>query len=74
MKTTPENAILEQKLLCAIVAGTNKFDLLCAAVGKNPSSSGQSEEFREVDRRLQSMRKRGLIEYSRQGGWRALKP
>lgn len=68
-----ENVVLEQKLLEAIGTGTNTFTALCVAVGVDPSMNGQSNEFRKVDQRLQSMRKRGLIRFHRALGWKAVK-
>lgn len=68
MKAKVDYAALDKKLLRAIASGKCKFAAICLAVGVEP----HADEFREVDRRLQALKKRGLIEYKRGSGWGVL--
>lgn len=57
---------LDADILKAIEAGARTF---AAIQGHARTSIGTTRAFRDIDRRLQALRKRGLIEWSRAGGW-----
>ena len=56
---------LDNAILTAIAGGTRSFYLINAAVEHlaKPHGHGMHDTFRVVDRRLQALRKRGLIEF-----------
>ena len=77
--TTPSYELFDAKLLAAIKAGSDTFKCLTTLLHDDakPYSIGRDEEFRVVDRRLQSLRKKDLIECYRDGRntrWRMAAP
>ena len=56
---------VDQSILAAIADGMNEFYMIDARINDC--------DFRLIDRRLQAMRKRGLISYTRKTGWRMAK-
>lgn len=64
-------ADLDSAIVAAIKRGKTKFYIISAVVEPLalPHSKGPHDAFRAVDRRLQALSKRGLIQYWR-GNWR----
>ena len=61
----------DKKMLALIDAGTNKAAALTAALDAEAKllMNKEKEEFRVVDRRLQSLRKKGIIKWERCGAF-----
>ena len=59
----------DQKLLRILEAGTSTASGLSIALklDAKPMTTTHGEEFRVVDRRLQAMRKKGIISWARRG-------
>lgn len=59
----------DKKLLAHIEAGRNTMAALSSSLEDDakPFASKPGEEFRVVDRRLQALRKKGLIAWERRG-------
>lgn len=67
---------LDSMLLTAIKAGANQFCMMTtreiatvADTLAKPRRDGVREGWRVIDRRLQALRKAGVIKYSRKPGW-----
>lgn len=67
--TTGNYTNTDAQIIKAIRDGHTQFTQILTAV----SGEGPIIDFRIVDRRLQSMRKRNLISYAGRAGWRILK-
>lgn len=62
------SSVLDQSILETLAAkGPVKFAAICLTIGINP----RKHECRAVDRRLQALRKRGLIAFDSKTGWSA---
>lgn len=61
---------LDEAILVTIRAGVGKFYLLNARVASLAEKHSKFDTFRVVERRLQALRRRGKIIYSK-GEWRA---
>ena len=55
---------LDNRIVAAIKERVATFSAICNRVGSDYSKCG-----RDVDRRLQSLRKRGVITYDSKAGW-----
>ena len=56
-----DNETVDKRIVEAVGRGCNLFYMIDARVG--------AESFRQVDRRLQALRKRGVLIYDRKAGW-----
>ena len=67
--STPSYELFDAKLLAEIKTGHDTFKTLAALLHEEakPLATSRNEEFRVVDRRLQAMRKKGLLECYRDG-------
>lgn len=61
----------DKKMLALIDAGTNKAAALTTALDAEAKllMNKEKEEFRVVDRRLQALRKKGIIKWERSGAF-----
>ena len=64
-------ADFDKKMLALIDAGTNTAAALTTALDADaqPLMNQPKDEFRVIDRRLQAMRKKGLITWERRGAF-----
>jgi hypothetical protein len=73
--TTKDYAKLDEQIIQAIKSGITTYNGLCAKLDEpakmflvNPSKPTH----RVIDRRLQAIKQRGLISFSRKEGWKIL--